>query len=387
MPDWSIQPRSATLSRDFDPARFWSELIVVERHNVTGAAAGTWQVTGRNEGLAGLFDAGNGCILSRGGERIMSGPVTSIKRGAKVSTISGISDTDELEGRILYPEPAKAITGQTRAYDNRSGPAETVLLAYIQANAGPSAIASRRLRGLRVPASLGRGKTTTITGRLTSLDLLVADVAEGGNLHVVVLHDEDGDGPFRDVLVRPVRDRSADVRFGTLGAFTGGIVADDWSYELKRPTVTDAIVAGGGEGTARQFVQRTSSAAEALWGVKVERLIDQRQTTDSTELVQAGDDAISDGASPVAVSFTVVDSFDVQYRRDWLVGDIVAVSVDGISLTAPVREVTTTVTRTAGSPSERISAMVGSRDSSAWVTRTNADTARTLRRIARLEAI
>jgi hypothetical protein len=384
--EWSIQPRTAALVRGSDPVRFWSSLIVVERHNVDGAAPGTWQVEARNEGLAGLLSAGSGAILFRDGVRIMSGPVTSIKRGANVSTVSGIADTDCLSDRILFPEPSKAITAQTVAYDNRSGPAESVLLAYIDANAGPGARPERRIPGLRVPVSAGRGKATVVTGRLTSLGEAVADVAEGGGLHVEVLHNEDAVGPFLEVLVRPVADRSANVRFGTFGSFTGGLVGEDWSYTLSRPTVTDAIVAGGGQGVARTFVQRTTPAAESLWAAKVETLIDQRQTVDTAELVQAGDEALLGGANPVSVSFTVIDSPDVRYRRDWSVGDIVGVSVDGIDLVAPVREVTTTVSGSSGSPSETISAMVGSRDSSAWVTKTNADAAKALRRIAQLQA-
>lgn len=385
-PQWMIQPRTDGLVRDFDPVRFWSQLTVVERHNVLDVAPGTWQVTGLNEGMNGLLTPGNGVILFRNGQEIMSGPATSIARGATVSTVSGLSDSDLPNDRILYPDPTKAITAQTKAYDNRAGAAEDVLLGYLSANMGPTAIAGRRLIRLRIPTSGHRGSNVSITGRLNQMGATLADVAESGGLHYEIMHGEDDQGPFLGILIRTIVDRSADVRFGTAGSFTGGVIGEDWGYTLARPKVTNAIVAGGGELTDRIFVERRNAEAESLWGARIETLVDQRQTTDLAELQQAGDDALADGAEPVNVSFTITDSPDVQYRRDWFAGDIVGASVDGNNFVAPVREVTTTVSRDGGAATENISAVVGSRSASAWTTKTNADVARALRELALLKA-
>lgn len=385
--EWMIVPRRGDLIRAYDPVRFWSKLIVIERHNVTGAKAGAWQITGLNEGLTGLLTPGNGAILFRDDVKIMSGDIVSIERGARESTISGWSDTACLDDRLVAPNPTQPWGNQTADYDNRSGPAETVLLAFINAHAGPGALPSRRVPGLRVPASSGRGSTTTVKGRFDGLGAVVADVAEAGGLHHDVVQDEDAGGPFLRTTVRTVADRTANVRFGTAGSFTGAVIASDWSYTLERPTITDAVVAGGGEGADRVIVEKVDATAEATWGRKVEQLIDQRSTSDVDELGQSGTDALADGANPVAVSFTVSDQPDVQYRRDWQVGDRVAVTIDGIDLTDVVREVTTTVARADGSATESIDAVVGSRDSSAWTTKTNTKVAKALRAIDRLQAI
>lgn len=384
--EWIIQPRAADLRRSYDPVRFWSKLDVVERHNVTGAVPGAWSVTARNEGLGGLLSSGNGVILFRDDVRIMSGPIVKIDRGAYESTVSGWSDTMRLNDRLILPDPSKPVTSQTTDYDNRVGAAETVLLGYIDANAGPGAIAARRTAKLRLPSSQGRGSRASVQGRLDKLLAVVEDVAETGQLHVEVVHDEDAAGPFLAVTVRPVTDRSANVRFGTTGAFTGGTVGDDWSYTLERPTLTDAIVAGGGEGAARVLVERTSADAEAAWGARIEELVDQASTTNYDDLVQSGDDALSDAAAPVSISFTVSDSTDVRYRRDWRIGDRVAVDIDGLSLTDVVREVTTSVERSDGSPTETITGVVGSRDASNWTTKSNTKVAKALRAIDRLQA-
>ena len=381
---WTIQPRDTNLGRTYDPVRFWSKLDVVERHNVLATVPGAWSVTARNEGLKGLLSAGNGVILFRDGVQVMSGPIASIERGPYVSTVAGWSDLTQLGGRGILPDPSVPIASQTKAYDDRSGPAETVLLGYTAANAGPAALPSRRIAKLRLPASQGRGGTVSVKGRFDQLLAVVLDVAEAGGLHVEVQHSVDLGGPYLQVVVRPVRDRSGNVRFGTGAAFTGATIGDDWSYTLTRPTVTTAIVAGGGTGAARVLVERTSTAAESAWVARVEELIDQAATTNYDDLVQAGDDALADGAEPVSISFTVSDSVDVRYRRDWQVGDIVGVSLDGQNLTAPVREVTTTVEKSNGQSTEKITGVVGSRDASNWTTKTNTNVAKALRAIDRL---
>lgn len=386
MPQWMIQPRDKNLRRSYDPVKFWSSLTVVERHNVTGTDPGTWSVTARNEGLTGLLTPGNGVLLTRGDQLVMSGPITSIQRGATVSTVSGVSDLDVLNDRILFPDPSSPITSQPAAYDNRSGPAESVLLSYVRFNAGDAARAERRVPRLRLPATLGRGRNVSIKGRLDLLGSTVADIAESGKLHVDILQGED-DAPFIQFTVRPITDRTANVRFGATSDFTGGVIGDGWTYTLNRPSVTDAIVAGGGQGQARLFVERVSAEAEATWGAKVESLIDQRQTTVAAELADAGDDALSDGDEPVTVSFTITDSPDVRYRRDWFVGDKVGVFIDGLDLSNLVREVTTTVQAQDGSPTETVSAVVGSRDSSAWTTKTNTRVAKALKSVRLLQAI
>lgn len=386
MPTWMIQPRDKNLRRSYDPVKFWSSLTVVERHNVTGTDPGTWSVTARNEGLEGMLTPGNGVLLTRGDRQVMSGPITSIQRGATVSTVSGVSDLDVLNDRILFPDPTSPITSQPAAYDNRSGPAESVLLSYVNVNAGPGARATRRVSALRLPATQGRGKNVSIKGRLDLLGETVADIAESGKLHVDILQGEDT-APYLQFTVRPIVDRTASVRFGSVRDFTGGVVGEDWSYTLTRPTVTDAIVAGGGQGQARLFVERISADAEAAWGAKVEALIDQRQATVTSELTDAGDDALSDGASPVSVSFTITSSPDVEYRKDWFVGDKVGVFIDGLDLSNLVREVTTTVQAQDGSPTETVSAVVGSRDSSAWTTKTNTRVAKALKSVRLLQAI
>jgi hypothetical protein len=381
-----ILPRSKSLVRAYDPVRFWSQLIVVERHNVTGAAPGTWSITAANAGMDGLFTAGNGVILFRDNVQVMSGSLTAIKRGSSVSTVSGVADTSVLGDRVLFPDPTKTIDQQPVAYDDRSGAAETVLLEYINANIGPGALSTRQLTSLRLPATQGRGTSVSISSRLEALLDTVQDIAEMGGLHVEIVHKEDTSGPYLMLTIRPTTDRSANVGFGTQGSFTGGVVGSDWSYTLSRPTVTRAIVAGGGIGADRVFVESSSSDAESAWGAVVEELVDERSTTDNTQLTQAGTDALSSGANPVSVSFSISDSPDLQYRRDWFVGDKVAVSVDDLNLTDVVREVTTTVQVQEGSPTETVSAVVGSRDSSAWVSKTNTQVAKALRALDLLKA-
>lgn len=389
MATWTIQPRDSLLTRAYDPIQYWSSLTVIERHNVSdqsGLVAGVWTVTGDTAGMDGLLTPGNGVVLFRDDVPIMSGPITGISRGEVVSTVSGFSDMEILNDRILYPSPANPITSQSTAYDNRSGAAETVLLGYVNANIGAGAYSDRRLSLLRLPTDQGRGGAVTISGRLEQLGTTASDLAEMGGFHVDVVQMEDSSGPYLGLTINPVVDRTANVRFGPVKDFTGGLMGSGWSYELKRPTVTRAVAAGGGVGVSRVFIEQVDADAEALWAAQIEVLVDQRQTTDPTQLTQAAQNALESGANPVAVAFTITDSPDIQYRRDWKIGDKVGVSVDGMDLSNVVREVTTTVANNSGQPSEVISAVVGSRDSSNWVDRPNRDVAKALHELKLLKA-
>lgn len=243
MVNWMIQPVDYNLKRSFDPVRWYTQLIVSERHNVSGSSgmtSGSWQVTGRPEGMAGLVP-GNRVQLWRDGDEVMTGPVTSFNvnndetTGITTWTVAGLDDSDRANGRILYPDPTKAITAQPKAYDNRSGPAETVILGYLNADLGPGALASRRVSGLRIPDSLGRGSTVKISGRLEQLGTTISDIAEAGGLHVGLLQREDADGtPFIEVQIRAINDVSANVRFGTASDGTPLTVQPGWSYSLDR---------------------------------------------------------------------------------------------------------------------------------------------------------
>jgi hypothetical protein len=194
--------------------------------------------------------------------------------------------------------------------------------------------------------------------------VLLPDLAEAGNLRIRVVHTEDGAGAWLDLTIDEVADVSDDIRFGTADSTASGIIAE-WEYETRAPEATRVIVAGGGELTARDFLQLDEPAAEALWGGAVERLVDQRQVDPASanklsELTRAAQEALDEGAGIVKVSFTPLLGPDLEYRRDVRVGDIVGYDLPGLDPAEDkIREARTTVTFESGQPTETVSVVVG----------------------------
>lgn len=392
MSGWQILPRNADLSRTFDPISGWARLVLVERYGPPD----TWAVTGPASALT-AFTPGMGCILNRDGQQVTSGQLITLNRsavtdgnGRRVDTITAGFEADDgaLDGRIVFPTPTHpltpAISTFPTAYDLRSGTVEDLILGYTSASLSTGALTNRRLTRLRLPTSSARGGTTQVTGRLDNLGVLVQSLQEAGNLRVSIVHTEDVNGAWLDMVIEPVRDLSTNVRFGTAESTATGLISE-WSYELAAPTTTRAIVAGGGDLAAREFLQLTDTAAETLWGIVAETVVDQRNVDPTSvnklgELTRAGQEALAAGAGPVKVAFTPLLGPDLEYRRDVRVGDIVGYDLPGLAPAEDkIREATTTVSVEAGQATEQVSVVVGTPDAPA--TRTQQQTAKALRDI------
>jgi hypothetical protein len=352
---WSLRARNADLTGgafvDF------SNATLVERHN----SPDSFQVSGYTRDLAQLAVPGMGCTLADDqGVRRFSGPLTQIVRnGDGTMDLTWASDLIWLWGRICYPDPAHVITGQSTDTDERTGPAETVLLAFINANAGPGALAARRVPGLGpMPASLGRGPNAKKTAKLDVLGQLVADMAESAGVRVTVQQV----GTALAVVVADAPDLSAWARYGPREAGGPGLLAEDWSYTISRPALNDAIVAGGGDGLLRVYRERTDADSATAWGGRIEQLVDSAQTVASDELDQAGDDALAAGAAPVEIKATVLDDPDLRIGVDVPMGAQVALDLDGDLIVERLRQVTTTIAVADGQPTVSVVPVIGSPD-------------------------
>lgn len=285
-----------------------------------------------------LRQDGAGIIVTGPGGVILSGPMTGrdLKRTAEdpvgTWTLEGVSDLVAIEDGLAYPSPAVADPNvQTAANDVRTGAAETLALDYIRSNIGQTAPAARRNPLLTVGASLGRGPIRTMEPRFDNLLDLVRKIFAGTGLliDVVQVGGTLGVPATLDVRVREAADLSMKIRLD----FDNDQVTEV-AYSSSAPTVTDVIVAGQGEGTARTMVRRTSPSA---WGRRIERFLDQRNTEVLTELEQAGDELLAEDDAEQNV-FQVVPNMglDLVYGVNWQVGDIVSVVIDDVPVPVPV---------------------------------------------------
>lgn len=286
---------------------------------------GSWEVklSGSLDGVEHeaawwLRQEGSG-IVAQLGSRTFSGSCESRKRTVSAAqpeglwTFSGVTDTAVLAREFAFPDPAWAATAQTtRANDTRTDEAETLLHAYVGANIGPGSLRARVTLG----PDLARGPVRKESPRFDNLLELCQKIA-GTDICFDIVQD----GAALKFVTWAPADRSVEV---SLDVDSGGL--SRFEYQMEAPTVTRAIVLGGGEGTARKVRLVTlpsPMAVEAVYGARTV-VIDQRQTTDNAELDQAGLDAITEGMAVTSSAAVPTDDL----LDDLLPGDLVSV-VDG----------------------------------------------------------
>lgn len=296
-------------------------------------------------GAAALLDQAAGIQVVRDGLTLLSGPMTTRKESAGGGrgrlTYAGVDDTVWLARRLALPVPAGP-PYTAAAYDRRSGAAETVIRAYVDANAGPTATVARRVPGLTLPASLGRGAAVIGNARYDDLIVLCQELALLGGVGFRVV--QVGLGLEVQFYVPADRTRTAVFSFG-LGNLAG------YEYEQTDPTATYAYVAGQGEGTARTIVE--GGAAGAPYRAEVFK--DQRDTNEQAALEQSRTETLAEGAGTTALAISPIDTQSVRFGRDYGLGDRVSVVLDTGTVQDVVREVKVTL----GPDGETLTPVVG----------------------------
>lgn len=197
-----------------------------------------------------------------------TGPVRRLSgKGAKFGgslTFAMDGDFRLFADLLGWQVPTADLEHQSREYDVRRGPAETVAKALLADNARRAGVP------LRVVPSQGRGRDIRVNMRMQPIaDLLIPAVdAAGIGLTVV----QDGPGFVLDAYQPADYPRTL--------TEDSGVIAG-WEPSREAPTATRVVVGGGGEGVLRDYVQLVDADREAEWG-------------DVIEVFRDADDAASD---------------------------------------------------------------------------------------------
>lgn len=312
----------------------WTEIDAVDRHLEPGVCSVTSPAYPQL--MDELAEPGRRAVLWHDGAVFMSGPVER-PHGAYRWTAGPGQDSGQgqitwhfsdfkalVAGRRTYPDPTltwaeQSASGSEPAAYADSGQLSTVLIDLIDANAGPGAIAARRIPRMVMGADPAAGATVSVSSRFQPLmdevRALVAAAGGGVGLRTVL------DQADREVTceVYATVDRSASVRFsrglGNLRSVT---------YESETARVTAALVAGQGEGEDRDLVERVDTAYEAT-GDRVEDLVDARSADTTTLLQQAGDARLAEGGAAARLGTVTVDTPGQAYLTDYRLGDLATV--------------------------------------------------------------
>lgn len=357
--DLTVEVRDRTLKRVGQVTPLHLDLKARTRWS----AVGEWTLTlpGDHGMVPHLATPGSGIILlgpdGTSDGVILSGPTRTPARKRDrqnpdgTYTFSGVTDEIVLAGALAFPDPSIAdpqASSRSRANDSRTGTTEALMREFVGFNVANGALAvggavswapAGRLRGLRTRTRLqavsgARGVSQSKSPRFQNLlELLQEMVAYDPALGFRVVQV----GSVLEFQVIDSRDRTKFVRFDVEN---GTITSEE--VQTSGPVVTDAIVAGQGEGAARTIVQRRdaeSIAAEDEWGVPFERFIDQRDTDDMVELQQSGDEALEEARGGTAVKMVPADDTTMEVGKDWRAGDLVTTVVASTETVARVTEV------------------------------------------------
>ena len=367
--------------------------------------SGTVDVPARPEMMA-LLQPGNRIVLIDSGEIFTAGPIEkpgpynwgvgggdegSEASGAGTVTVSWGDDSALIAGRTVYPDPAKPASSQKPPDDDPdaddpgpawtyTGPAGTAMTQMVNLNAGPGALANRRIPRLVIGDGAGLGSSIKVSERFTALGDALRAAATAGNTELGFRTRQ----VDRDIIfeVFEPTDRSDTARFsrglGNLRSVT---------YDPSAPTATTALVAGQGEGSDRQIVEVSDADAVARWW-RLEEWVDRRDTNDTDQLTQAGRDKLAEDGEQVQLATVTVDTEDLRFGRDFGLLDRVSVEVypaapglDALVVTDLVRSAHLQYTPKSG---RYLSVVVGSQEATsdpAWVTFAR----RLARRLAHIE--
>lgn len=271
------------------------------------------------EQVANLMTPGARCEVRYQGNHLTSGYVTlRTVRGQVAQREFTFTITDDwflLTRLQAWPRPSAAVTAQTVIADHRTGKAETVFKAYINANSG------RTSPAVVTQADSGRGDDVVLDARFETMADLFALVSFGGIGTTVV---QSGDHLVFDCYTPR--------EYTSLLTEASGVVQAS-SASLGNPEATRAVIGGPGDGTARAYSYLASDpfGLEALYGYRHEIFVDDTQATTDALRLASGTAALAKAMPKSGLSIDLAETSIFQYDPTGVngvrVGDRVRVDI------------------------------------------------------------
>ena len=291
--------------------------------------------TGR---LLYLPDEGNRIFLIEQVQETQEGSLANDEMVVSGRSLEGIAMAE----RLVIPPAGLDYDKQTAVKS------ETAIKHYVTDHA--SAVATdvnRRIPGLNVVASAGRGNTITVSGRYQTVFDLVNQIGLMEGIGWEIVYNPTTDQFDFDIIMGVDRHASVffDFAFETL---------EKWE-ELDSivESKTLALVAGQGEGAARDVVVRYQGSMPTGFARR-EAFIDARDIAlgSTAELNARGDAFLAATAAETRLEATIHAFGSFKYGTDWDMGDLVLVRNEerGISYTARVVEVEKAFESSASAP-------------------------------------
>lgn len=276
---------------------------------------GTWTLNGSEfipwlQGVQLFFDGT--CVFSGVAKKFKNIWDTT----GEVFQSTGVCENSLLERRIVLPVPNGP--PYTVDYDVLTGPAESVLKYFVDANLGVSAKANRQYPGLRVGTDQGRGNQITGHGRFQSLLKLCQDGATQGNIWFQVLN------LLFEVFVP--QDKTASVilskELGTLAKY---------DLTINSPKSNYIFAGGSGTGSSRLIMENLLPESVNQFGV-YEKFLNQQSISNGVEMQSIIAGELETDSASYSLEVVPLDTEYTQVYRDYWLGDKVKVILNNGSI-------------------------------------------------------
>lgn len=324
----------------------WDGLEWIDRYADVGSGKVDCEPSERNRELVRA-----GAVIAVRDDRgvLQAGPLVDFgevltERGLKLQP-TWRNANEWLRRRLCFPDPSSRIPAGgplPEGSDDRRGATSSVIMGYVDANLGPSALPERRVPGLVMGRDDGVGVVLTadVQARFDNLLDLSRQLAVTGAVGFAL----DLDDRQYTFNTWQVEDLSADVVFSVQ---THNVQAS--TFTVSAPSATAVIAGGKGEDLERVFAEVQSPESlvdESVWG-RIEVFRDDR-SAEADSLIAGALRDLSEKGSRVAAEFTPTNRALV-YGQDYRLGDLVTcVLRPGLSVVKPIREVSTSVSVSGG---------------------------------------
>ncbi|MFD8594548.1 siphovirus ReqiPepy6 Gp37-like family protein [Kitasatospora sp. NPDC059646] len=321
---------------------------------------------------ADLLEKGGGVAIFQDGvpEPVLTGQIESFQNYWTVQQhteggslyVGGRCDNKIAYSRLAWPDFDRPISQQYKAPESRSvsGPAGGLIWKELNRSVGGGALPDRRLPGVTTGDTNLIGSQVADSLRFDLIGTKLEEWTAGRDVGYRFVYNPNT--RKIDLRIYQPRDLSKKIRFskdlGNLREFV---------WTLTAPRVTRVIVACQGDGAERYIYQQVDAEAEYEWGVSIEQFVDRRDLPLKTDpatglpmkatpdvadadfenakkaVISAAETVLTEGAKNGNFQIYPIDTPQCTFGRDYFVGDIVTVSIDGTEYTDILREVVISV--------------------------------------------
>lgn len=286
-----------------------------------------------------LLTPGAGISLVRNGSVIFSGPIWRIAKSWKEGqskeelVVSGITDTGLLATRVVIPQPATtAPPYNVDSHHVETGAGSTVIWTYINEHLGPGARSGRAFGGVTMASDPATGTIITGKGRYDNLLEFVQELAiRAGNYGVEIVD--------KVVTVYAPSDKTSTI---VLSRDLGNLLS--YKFSFRFPEANYIFLAGQGELTAREIVERQDSTSRSSFGT-YEFFKDQRNESTTANIQSIGDALLEELATQYSITVEPTEESGIKFQDDYKLGDKIQARIDGETFEHLIREVNIDITR------------------------------------------